>query len=287
MKNLENKVQILNENKGKASLYEYVMTQSENDPQFFCWLFDEDFSQDFNMSLTEEQQAEFDAWLLELKKEALLEKWIVVDISNGYGESNLKVTRRYNFEREKVCNGHDNYGQIVDCCNAGCYALDNSESIFASDLLLAIENEMNVKLHGFFGNEFGTSFTSIDELIEGIESLNADTAESKEMYNYTDLDTVVVREFAEKWVSENENHSEAEQWTYWDGSNHKTITLNTDFGDSDCVELDEDLQIEILLEMPESTPYIAGTDTTEDTENFVFHFDRWASNPWYCDVTRK
>lgn len=220
-------------------------------------------------------------------KESLLEKWIVVDISNGYDESNLKVTRRFNFEREKVCSGYDNYGQVVDCCNAGCYALDNSESNFASDLLLAIESELDVKLHGFFGDEFGTSFTTLDELIENIDYLNAEPAESKEMYNYTDVDTGAVRAFADKWVEENENHTEAEQWTYWDGSNHKTITLNTDFGDSDCAELDEDEQIEVLLEMPESTPYISGTDTTEETENFEFHFDLWASNPWYCDVKRK
>jgi hypothetical protein len=145
---------------------------------------------------------------------------------------------------------------------------------------------MDVKLHGFFGDEFGTCFTTIDELIENIDYLNNESDESKETYNYTDIDADAVRVFAEKWVSENENHTEAEQWTYWDGSNHKTISLTSDNGEPDCAELDDDVQLEILLEMPESTPYISGVATSEETENFTFHFDRWASNPWYCYVTR-
>ena len=47
MKNLEKKLQILNENKGENSLFDYVTTASENDSNFYRWLFDEDFENDF------------------------------------------------------------------------------------------------------------------------------------------------------------------------------------------------------------------------------------------------
>ena len=47
MKNLENKLQVLNENRGDVELREYVEMSAESDPNFFRWLFGEDFDNDF------------------------------------------------------------------------------------------------------------------------------------------------------------------------------------------------------------------------------------------------
>ena len=81
MKNLENKLQILNERLSEAnqvlqdsassnnlkstdySLKEYVETEADNDPNFFRFLFDENFDNDFDMDLTNEQRDEYNTFL--------------------------------------------------------------------------------------------------------------------------------------------------------------------------------------------------------------------------------
>jgi hypothetical protein len=63
MKNLSYKLQVLNENRGNVELKEYVETTSQSDPNFFRWLFDEDFDNDFDMSMTEEQKEEFKSFV--------------------------------------------------------------------------------------------------------------------------------------------------------------------------------------------------------------------------------
>jgi hypothetical protein len=281
MKNLANKIKILNEQKGDLNLFEHVTEQSESDPNFFRWLSDEDLQDDFNSSLTKEQQEEFDNWLLELRKKALLEKWIIVKM-NFTNDDETRVTLRRNFDTEKVCDGYDSYGQLIGCYNASCYALDNPSSSIGKDLLLAIDSEMKVNLYNAFDAKFGTDFNSIDNLIEKIDSLNEREVCYKEVFNYTNVDTKAVRVFAEKWLNDNENHTEDEQWTYWDGSNYNTISLT-----DDCTELDKESQIEILLEMPQTKPYISNTYKIIKTKNYEFSFDRWSTNPWYCIVEHK
>lgn len=47
----------------KISFNEYVKTESKNNPNFFRSLFDQDLEQDFDRSLTDEQQEEFEDFL--------------------------------------------------------------------------------------------------------------------------------------------------------------------------------------------------------------------------------
>ena len=42
---------------------EYVLRESENDPNFFRFLFDESFDSDFDLSISDEQKAEFREFL--------------------------------------------------------------------------------------------------------------------------------------------------------------------------------------------------------------------------------
>jgi succinate dehydrogenase flavin-adding protein (antitoxin of CptAB toxin-antitoxin module) len=63
MKNLENQLQILNENRGETELREYVEMSAQSDPNFFRWLFGEDFDNDFDSSMTSEQKEEYNNWL--------------------------------------------------------------------------------------------------------------------------------------------------------------------------------------------------------------------------------
>lgn len=67
MKNLEEKIKILNQDRGENSLYEYVYCESQGDPNFFRWLFEEEFDNDFDSSLSDEQREQFKIWLETLK----------------------------------------------------------------------------------------------------------------------------------------------------------------------------------------------------------------------------
>ena len=57
------KLQQLEENyrasESEMSFREYVEAESNNDPNFFAWLFDEAFEEDFDMSLSDDQRVEF------------------------------------------------------------------------------------------------------------------------------------------------------------------------------------------------------------------------------------
>jgi hypothetical protein len=69
--NYNSKKQILIENYNQAdnasmTLKEYVERESENDPNFFRWLFDKDFEQDFDSSLSSEEKEQYNDFLNEL-----------------------------------------------------------------------------------------------------------------------------------------------------------------------------------------------------------------------------
>jgi len=66
MTNLESKLQVLNENRGDIELKEYVEANAQSDPNFFRWLFSEEFANDFDQSLSDEQKEEYQTWLSSL-----------------------------------------------------------------------------------------------------------------------------------------------------------------------------------------------------------------------------
>lgn len=203
---------------------------------------------------------------ISIKVDQLLEKWIVVSFPYADHDDAIRVTRRNNFEKIEFCKAYGNYGVQVDCYNAGCYSLDNSSSSFKSDLEAFIKEKFNLE------GEF-----SYDDYKEQQE-------------NSIDTDQVLCIEIdkaVKAWIDENETHTEVTGWTYHDSHNFKTVVSEADFGEVDCNELDEEEQIEILLQMPETAPYMDGFNTSEETEDFIFRFDRWATNPWFCYVERK
>ncbi|WP_036790480.1 hypothetical protein [Porphyromonas canoris] len=64
-----NKIKILKENYEKqtntheVSLKEYIELEAQSDSNFFRFLFDEDFEQDFDTSLTDEQKEKYERFL--------------------------------------------------------------------------------------------------------------------------------------------------------------------------------------------------------------------------------
>ncbi len=270
MKNLEEKIKILNQNRGENSLYEYVYCESQGDPNFFRWLFEEEFNEDFDLSLSDEQREQFKNWVEKLKREFLLEKWIVVRFSYADNDDTIRVTCRRNFEKMNLCEAYADYGQKVGCYQAGCYSLDNSSSDALKDLIQAISEK------------FGIEENNIN-IIESGEIFEIEAGDGEEFGFNEDA----VNKFISEWREINEYHTEVVGWIYHDSHNFKTVVLEADFGETDCVELEEEEQIQILQQMPEKTPYIEGTNTSVETEDFIFHFDRWATNPYFCYVEKK
>lgn len=221
-----------------------------------------------------------------LKAERLMEKWIVVDFGADV-EDPIRVTRRDNFENMLFCRAYSgDYGQLVDCNNAGCYAFYNSESPIHSDFLYQVEKKFDVELYNYFNKRFSMSFDTVETFIGMIEELNEDT-ENHEDFNYTIIDVVELKKFAETWKEKNESHTKIKGWTFHDSHNFKTVVLETELFEPDCTEVDDIEQIDILLQMPETAPYMDGFNTSEETEDYYFYFDRWATNPWYCYVEIK
>ena len=66
-----NALQILTENwKSDGSehfLSDYVIANETSDPNFFRWLFDEDFANDFDADLSSEQKQEYELFISQIK----------------------------------------------------------------------------------------------------------------------------------------------------------------------------------------------------------------------------
>ena len=219
--------------------------------------------------------------------DALMKKWVVVMLPYADPNDAIRVTRRENFKEMNFCDCYGDYGVKVDCYNAGCYCLDNSESVIQSDMLLDIDRHFNTILFKYYGERYGMTFTSLDEFIGNVEEINNEDSDVHESWEYVPVDVAELKVFCEKYLAEKESHTQVTGWTFHDSHNFKTVVSETDFGDPDCSELDENEQAKILLQMPVTAPYMEGTNASEESENYTFHFDRWATNPWFCYVEKK
>ena len=57
------KTEISDNNRSEMTDKEFAISESENDPRFFSWLFDKEFEQDFDYCLSEEEKEEFNNWV--------------------------------------------------------------------------------------------------------------------------------------------------------------------------------------------------------------------------------
>ena len=187
-----------------------------------------------------------------------LEKYIIVEILNVEDGARYGMTLERNFQDGNFCETYGDYGRIIDCTDAGCYNLSN----FGSDAPKDCVRE----LCKHFGIEFD-SIQSINDFIQEVEGEQ--------------------KKFIEKWAEANNSHTQAKYWDFWDGSNHATIVLKTDFDEgNEVAEVSYEDQIEMLIEFP-GVPHISNQSTQIETENYLWNFDLFAENPWTCIITRK
>lgn len=216
-----------------------------------------------------------------VKADELLEKWIVVSFPDADPYNTIRITRRSNFEEISFCEAYGNYGQNVGCYDAGCYSFNNTDS----EIFDHFYDEASKKF-GFNEDILDALELSHRGLYEMLIEPTGSVAYKVMKDAIKNWDSVI--EFFKAWREENETHTEVTGWTYHDSHNFKTVVVDSNgYGEPDCYELEEDEQKEILLQMPETAPYMDGFNTSEETEDFIFRFDRWADNPWFCYVERK
>ncbi len=201
------------------------------------------------------------------KIEKLCEKYIVLEKTyenDGY----FYITQRSNFKTVNLCDCFDDYGQQIGCYRAKCYSFDNSDCDAEQDCLKELYEHFNIEYSD------DDLLFNIEETISGENDLLKNIEKEK------------IKEFIDNWKEENEWHVEVEAWTYWDGRNYRTIILQSDFGIEDVREIDEEEQEAILTELPEN-PDIEKPVVQVETENYIFTFSRYASDPFYCSVCEK
>ena len=191
---------------------------------------------------------------------AMLEQYIV--LKNEVNERKY-ITYRSNFEEQDECKTYDKHGQINNCEDSGCYSFSNQLSAIFDDF------EESLEAAGVNLNELSIHIlvAMLEDGDQPDELNDKDWKKAKELYN----------EFLSK-----ENHIQVTAYTYWNGSNWRSITLYSEYyGETDVREAVNSR--EILDEMPE-TPHMDGATATVETENFTYYFSRYASNPWICEV---
>lgn len=206
--------------------------------------------------------------------EQLLEKYIIVK-NNFSEETEIKMTKRSNFETQNHCDTYGKHGQKIGCDNACCYSFENSASTIIEDFYEALNNK-----------GFGIGSIMDDENLtysDLVELLKENSNDGVQIFGSQFSGMV---DFYVKWKEENESHTEVKAWTYHDSHNFQTIVLETPFGEADCEEVDQELAEKILSQYP-GVPHIEGTNASVETEDYIFHFDRWATNPWICEIEIK
>jgi hypothetical protein len=275
--------EFIKENGGNVA--EYIMNTTESEENGWLWFLTEGEIEEFETN--PDRKAELieqittyvnENYNYNLLADELLEEWIVVSMTDVYDETQIRMTRRENFEEMDFCSAYGNYGVQVDCDDAGCYAFSNSSSEIFDHFYEALHTD-----GGFgVGSLMDDNELTYKELVEILQDpLNH--ANGEEIFG-SQFSKMV--EFFKSWRDLNENHTEVTGWTYHDSHNFRTVISEAYFGEVDCIELDEEEQIAILLQYP-GVPYIEGTHASEETDDYIFHFDRWATNPWTCYVEKK
>ena len=173
------------------------------------------------------------------------------------------ITYRSNFEEQDECKTYSNHGQINNCEDSGCYSFSNQLSVIFDD----------------FEDELTADGVNLNELSIHILVAMLEDGDQPDELNNEDWEKV--KELYNEYLSK-QNHSQVTAYTFWNGSNWKSITLYSEYyGETDVREAVNSK--EILDEMPE-TPMMEGATATVETENFTYYFSRYASNPWICEV---
>lgn len=195
----------------------------------------------------------------------------IIVLKNENEESDcMYITSKDNFSKRRYCECYNSDGILIGCYNACCYALDNSASTAMEDC----KNEICVKFNLEF-NDFDIVYHKSKFIIE---------FRNKEK----EINEDEINKFIENWKDENENHTSATAWIYWDGNNFKTIFLDIEYNDlKDFVEVDEDIAKNVLIEFKGTAAISSGAYGSYSGEKYTFISSLYANDPFICKVTKK
>lgn len=196
------------------------------------------------------------------KESLLLKDYIVIQEPET---CQFYVTLRSNFIKQNECKCYNHFGIINDCNTAGCYSFSNTDSEIYNDFKEELQRAISV----IFSEDF-----SIRNLVECLQ-------QGIQPDEISDEEISFVYEIYNRFLLK-ESHTQITAYTFWNGRNWESISIHSEYyNETDMVEMSENDQIEILSEMPE-TPHMKGAEAEIETENYIFQFSRFASNPWIC-----
>lgn len=157
-------------------------------------------------------------------------------------------------ETKNLCETYTKYGHKSDCDECSCYSLENQTTNLeiAEEIIKKSEIDINTVLDEFDCDHL--SEIAMFDFVEFVES----------------------KPELQKIREELENHTEAEVFNYWDGSNWQTLILKieNDPWDTDLQEIDEDLEKSILEAFKDVDRWIEGVDKEVVVGNFKFLLSR-------------
>lgn len=178
-----------------------------------------------------------------------------------YDDWQYFVTKQDNIEDGLLHDTYGQYGQQLDEYAAGDYCLANFDCSMKAD----IEKELRAK--------FGIN-EDADLHIEDDGTITIDDEENEAM-----------TQFARQYNDDNSIYTEAKYFTYWDGSNYKSIVVECDLYDNNLeweVVDDEDLIAEIKDVIEQYDPYVENAEKSEEINGWEIGNSRWQSDPWMC-----
>ena len=177
---------------------------------------------------------------------------------------------------------YGSYGQKYDEC--GDYALGESNE-FEENLVDAVKEVFHLEEFAFYDCD------DIENITE-YKTEDGDTDLSEEKKS-------IIINFMKEWIKENEHYVEALYYTYWDGSNFKSIVFDCEGSNEWCDysvirgedDLDDD-DIELLDEINEAAENhdyycYSGFNTSDRQGRFVVSSSLYSTDPWVCRVEIK
>lgn len=194
---------------------------------------------------------------------------------NSNNEKQIVLISEDQIESKNLCETYDDNGQECGCYNAGCYAINNSDSDFIKDLKKAISEKFGVLPdYDINSSTPDSGYIVWDDNVEDDE--------------LTNVDEDAINLFMNEWIKENTSHCEATVFEYHDGSNWHSLAVSVEGVDPALEEVEEELNEKIIAEYNDAdrTEFKMGKMVFE-SENFVFTVTQFASDWTIAEVEVK
>lgn len=214
----------------------------------------------------------FESFILESAK---LDSTLKVYTIDKDGDTETVIFDSQKIEKGSMCsNCFSKHGQNIGCTDAGCYSFENYECSIKDD----------------FYRELVKAFGDMDAILadnnlsksDFIDMLNGEKSADVDFPEYGRI-----LEFFKSWKQENENHTDAEYYTYFDGHNWSSVFFDVQFGDFNCyTEGDNSENIVSDYRSAEASEWNSGI-RVKSGELYDYVESQYASTPWSATVVEK